>query len=414
MKISAILKDPGKRRSSVFFLFSYSSNRYKIYTGITVDVKRWSISKQRMKDSDGDEEALKINAKLTVLKFQIIERLTNENTPPKRVKDVCKSIVKGQEPPKKYLSFTTESADGDFYSVEKLEDVKEGITESKETIKELIEKYIKENETYYSDGRIRHYRSVINKLKKANLDIIPINEFNKDHFSEFRNSMIKEGLLNDTINAKIKLVKTPIKAYYPDHKALHFRNIKLKQLQHPILTEDELEELKSSKKITLQGLIKVRDIFMFSCYTGQRISDIFSLRKSDISENYWLLRQQKTRIIVKIPLIPEAIRILEKYDYSIPSITDQVYNRQLKKMLKKADITRPVYLQRESGNKEKNIESSIDEIISSHDGRRIFITHNLNRGVPVNVIAQITGQTIQTLQKYVQKNDDLEKYFLKS
>jgi len=73
------------------------------------------------------------------------------------------------------------------------------------------------------------------------------------------------------------------------------------------------------KEITIERLALVRDMFLFSCYTGFAYVDAASLTthhlKTGIDGKKWLIKpRQKTGISERVPLIPPALRIIEKYE----------------------------------------------------------------------------------------------------
>jgi integrase len=411
MNISTYLKSTKGTKSVLYFRFYYKKTPFKISSTISVNVANWSIKKQHLKTSD--ENYYKINNRLAELKGLISDYFDDNDVELDDVKNVCANLI-NNIPTKPFIAVIEQSGDGAYSRYKKLDDFnsENGKNTSELSIENIIQKYIVDNKLVISDNRLRHYKTVINKLKECKLNKILIDEFSVEHLTKFRNYLLNKGLLNNTINHKIKLLKAPIRNFDPQHPALLFKNIKLTQLQHALLNEEELDALRKFTDLS-ESLGRVKDIFIFSCCTGQRIGDIFSLNKVDIEDKHWLLRQSKTKKVVNIPLNTEALRILEKYDYIIPKMTQQNYNKRLKLLLSKANINRHIVLKRESGNKKMDITCSIDNRISSHMGRRIFITHSLNRGVPINVVATITGQTIQTLQKYVNTQQDaIDKFYL--
>ena len=85
----------------------------------------------------------------------------------------------------------------------------------------------------------------------------------------------------------------------------------------PYLTADELAKI-SNKEFSIKRVEKVRDVFLFCCYTGLAFSDVKSLQEGDIAieknGKKWIRKQrQKTKVISHIPLLPVAEKILDKY-----------------------------------------------------------------------------------------------------
>lgn len=95
-----------------------------------------------------------------------------------------------------------------------------------------------------------------------------------------------------------------------------FKGKKTKIVKKPISAK-ELAELER-RQFSTERLNTVRDIFVFQCYTGLAYIDAFQLQEADIKDgvdgNQWILSErQKTNSMARIPLLPNAIKILEKY-----------------------------------------------------------------------------------------------------
>jgi integrase/recombinase XerD len=98
-----------------------------------------------------------------------------------------------------------------------------------------------------------------------------------------------------------------------------FWRFKVKHIdpQVPHLSADELKVLEQ-KEITINRLALVRDMFLFSCYTGFAYVDVTNLTadhiKIGIDGNRWLIKnRQKTDISERVPILPPVECILKKY-----------------------------------------------------------------------------------------------------
>lgn len=116
------------------------------------------------------------------------------------------------------------------------------------------------------------------------------------------------------------------------------------------------EELESIEGHSLGGNIslkRVRDIFIFSVYTGLRFSDATSLRPQDIYKSrnrFWIkIKQEKTDTMVEIPLIESAVKLYNKWNkteeskltgFLLPRITNQKLNAYLKVIAELCGITK--------------------------------------------------------------------------
>jgi integrase/recombinase XerD len=198
------------------------------------------------------------------------------------------------------------------------------------------------------------------------------------HHSRLRTVLIralKEGFINKNPYWDMKLKKTPSKRTF--------------------LTEDELQKLLQSNLGENESLQKVRDIFIFSVYTGLRFEDAQQLTLDKITkdkkDNYTLqIEQEKTSELLSIPILKPALVIIEKYRNSperkifnkaLPKISNQKLNTYLKIV---ADL------------------SGITKNLSHHVARHTCATTILlSNEVPIEVVSKWLGHTnIKTTQIY--------------
>lgn len=137
---------------------------------------------------------------------------------------------------------------------------------------------------------------------------------------------------------------------------------------------------------------KIRDLFVVQCSLGPRVSDLQRLDQN-IQGNKIVLEMQKTEKVVEIPITPHARKILEKYNYQLPRISEQKYRLGIKAIYKKLFPNDVIQIRDGSGYR----TVPVHEEISSHDAVRTFVTLSAERGVSVNSIAKITGKTVKIL-----------------
>lgn len=135
--------------------------------------------------------------------------------------------------------------------------------------------------------------------------------------------------------------------------------------------------------------------FVFACYTGLSYSDIFKLNKTHFQKgddnNYWIIVDRtKTDTRCRIPLLPEALEILKKYegqqlikssDRLLPVSSNQKMNAYLKELV---DIC------------------GIQKNLTMHVARHTFATSvTLSNGVPMETVSKMLGHTsLKTTQIY--------------
>ncbi|CAM3983695.1 site-specific integrase [Mucilaginibacter galii] len=174
---------------------------------------------------------------------------------------------------------------------------------------------------------------------------------------------------------------------------LNFK-IRIKKVDRPFLSREELEVM-AKKTFVSARLDLVRDIFLFSCYTGLAYVDVQKLRRSEIvsghdGEQWIFTSRQKTDTPSRIPLLPYALSVIEKYrdhpqreleDRLLPILTNQKMNAYLKEIADLCGITKD---------------------LTFHIARHTFATTvTLLNGVPIESVSKMLGHTnIKTTQHY--------------
>jgi len=157
-------------------------------------------------------------------------------------------------------------------------------------------------------------------------------------------------------------------------------------------------------------LNRAKDLFCIGCFSGQRFSDYSVFEIADYKAGMIIKRAEKTESFSYIPVDanPRLKALLDKYEWTIPKITNQKFNEYIKEACKIVGINdlvkKTVY---------RGTEKDIDiyekwELISSHTARRTFITLALQRGMTYKAVMKITGiKKIEILMLY-DKVDDKE------
>ena len=192
----------------------------------------------------------------------------------------------------------------------------------------------------------------------------------------------------------MKMVTLAVKMEWLDKDP--FLNFKLKfdKSERDYLTERELDLIEATT-FTQPGHEQVKDIFLFSCYTGLSYIDLKELRADQlvlgIDGNHWIYtKRAKTNEAVKIPLLPKALEIIEKYN-------DEMGKGSTFKLL-------PVYSNQKTNKYLKTIagDCGIHKKITFHVARHTFATTvTLSHGVPIETVSKLLGHTqLRTTQIY--------------
>jgi len=170
-------------------------------------------------------------------------------------------------------------------------------------------------------------------------------------------------------------------------------SLSMKEVDRPYLNEDELKRLMNFNS-PFERLNRVRDFFVFSCFTGLAYADVKKMKKSEIERNeagYWIkTKRQKTGGRANIPLLAVPMQIIAKYvnldmlhddDPILPILSNQKMNAYIKEI---ADLC------------------GISKILSYHVARHTFATTvTLTNGVPIESVSKMLGhKNIQSTQHY--------------
>jgi integrase len=102
-----------------------------------------------------------------------------------------------------------------------------------------------------------------------------------------------------------------------------------------------------------------------------------------------------------------ALEILKKYDFDLPVLIQQTFNKEIKNIGGKAEITEPVTLIRYSGSKKIINTKPKNKFMTSHMARRSCVTILLQRGVPATTVMKLTGhKDLKTLMRYENTSED--------
>lgn len=170
-----------------------------------------------------------------------------------------------------------------------------------------------------------------------------------------------------------------------------FREIRfhLEPVDRGFLTDNEIKTIMQKEMVTPR-LELVRDMFIFSCFTGLAYIDVANLTEDNIVEldgKQWIMtKRQKTKIATNIILLDIPKMIIEKYasvrkdGKLLPILSNQKMNAYLKEI---ADICQ------------------INKNLTYHVARHTFATMSISKGVPIETVSKMLGHSkIQTTQIY--------------
>lgn len=195
---------------------------------------------------------------------------------------------------------------------------------------------------------------------------------------------------------------------------LLFRKFRTREIESEViyLSKQELLTIYNLDLTKSPRLDKVRDIFCFACFTGQRFSDVIDFNTDDVIEGIWRLRTHKTKDVNEIFLNDYALEVFNKYKNSginFPRISNQKCNEYLKEICKIAEISDEVTIVRYRGSERIEITKPKHDFITTHTARRTFVTLSLEQNMRPEVLMKITGhKDYKTMKKYLKITDKVK------
>lgn len=375
-----------------------------VYTRITVDgipkelslkrewyESRWDQNSGRAKGNR--EDALKLNAYLDVFSASVYSAKSNLMLSGKEVtSQAIKEIISGNDKTKRpFLGHV--------------------FTDHNNEIKSLIGKDYAPNTYKKYISTYNHVAAFVkSKYHKPDIDL---HELDYDFIKSFSVWLKTIKKLNE--NSANKYLTT-LKGVVNECKRKKwiaenpFAEFCLKTVTPEIqpLYKDELAAIES-KEFSIERLDIVKDAFVFSCYTGLAYVDVFNLNRNHIvpgvDGGQWIItKRQKTNTPQRVPLLPHALAILDKYhnhprcasnNSVLPLFTNQKMNAYLKEIADVCGITKK---------------------LTFHIARHTFATTvTLSNGVPIETVSSMLGhKNLKQTQHYakivdLKMSEDIEQ-----
>ena len=365
----------------IYTRITINGKRIELSTNRFVEMSKWSTEAGKMKGTS--EEARSINNHLDLLKSQI--------------RDAEMELIH------KKIAITTETIKSKLLGVDERARMLVPIFQDHNNkIKELVGKE-------YAPGTLERYNTSLKhtiefmhwKYNVSDIDITKIDHaFITDY--EFWLRSVR-NCANNTAVKYIKnfnkIIKICLANHWIDKNPFANYKSKVKEVERVYLTEDEIQSI-MEKEFKTERLSLVRDIFLFSCFTGLAYIDVKNLTKSHISfgidgEKWIFTHRQKTESASKIPILPVTQMIIDKYekhpqcnneDKLLPILSNQKMNAYLKEL---ADIC------------------NINKELTFHIARHTFATTvTLTNGVPIESVSKMLGhKNLRTTQHYAKVLD---------
>lgn len=290
-------------------------------------------------------------------------------------------------------------------TAEKVRNAFLGITVRTESIlqlfKELLEEYKSLEGISKSKATVQKYTRCYKRVEqflkaKYKLSDMPLVEIDHKFIVAFECYLRTVSKCNENTSAKflqtfkMVIIRARNNGYIKGDPFSNYK-IRLKRVDRGYLNEEELERLHNTP-ITSRRVAQVRDVFLFSCYTGLAYIDLKLLREENIQTSFdgkkWIMtHRHKTDTVVNVPLLDIPMELLARYKglckngQLLPILSNQKCNQYLKDVAKACKI-------------EKNL--------TFHMARHTFATTvTLSQGVPIESVSKMLGHTnIKTTQIY--------------
>lgn len=288
------------------------------------------------------------------------------------------------------------------------------------TLDEIFNIYLKERSVENNWGNKTHfkYEECVNHLasscgkKPCN---IYVQEIDKAFMNKMKVWYIENNYSNYTIqkhfrNAKAILRWAKANGFPVCDEAVNYKLIiDVPRKTVTFLTREELDlfaafEFPEDKMY----LDRVRDGFCFCCYTGLRYSDLAALKWTNLKDDTYIeFYTVKTKDLLRIPLIPPAKQLINKYrDIDpikvFPVCSNQKMNAYLKEAAKLVGLDREILETRFEGTKRIEKVNKLYNTISCHDARRTMICISLAYNIPPTVVQKISGHAdLMAMKPYI-------------
>jgi len=387
----------------------YNSNRVEFTTGYRIDFAKWDSEKQRVKNGCTNklkQTASEINADL--LKYftgiqEIFKEFEVQSIIPnsEQLRDAFKA---------KYSSMASDevepvSSEIDFMAA----------------FDDFTNECGKQNN--WTHSTFEKFAAVKNHLTNFNSEIT-FNYFDEAGINEYVSFLLdKKKLRNSTIGKQLGFLKWflrwSFKKGYNKNNSYETFKPKLKNTAKKVifLTWNELNQMRDfTIPQNKQYLERVRDVFLFCCFSGLRYSDVYNLKHSDIKDNHIEVTTIKTADNLIIELNNHSKAILDKYkdiafedNKALPVISNQKMNEYLKELAKLAEINEPVRETYYKGNQRIDEVTPKYDLLGTHAGRRTFICNALSLGISPQVVMKWTGHSdYKAMKPYIDIADDIK------
>lgn len=388
MNVKFYLNNPDIDKTTIMIYITFSGQRIRMSTGIDIPVNLWDAKNDKVKSSS--VIAMQTNKHLQNFAAMVTNFHSGiANKDPKTIKQELQQFIKDEIQNHKDQNIVPNFMD---------------------SFMDFIKS--RESNPGFSKSIIHVYRITLQRLdefQKHNKIELDFSSFTEAFYLKFVNFLLYNGNSNNTVGKYIKTLKTFLNYAYDKGLMSSTEFKKFKVFKHEsdtvALTLDEIDAIAALDLSKYSALHLSQVIFMISCYSGLRFGDIMSLRPSNVINDgkHIEFEAHKTKEQIIIPIHPKLKQWIDKFfAFEDRKIHNSLVNKNLKIIAKMAGINTPVHTRQFKGRERIDTELAKHELVSTHTGRRSFITLSLKKGVLPEAVMKISGHKDRTtFQKYV-------------
>ena len=388
------------------YRIKWDGNIVAFNLGYRVEIQKWSTEIQRCK-ANTTHGNKKVSASVINRKIQLFESACEKTFQKYEIDDLIPNQDQFRE----------------WFNVEIGRTPKEEL-KSEKNFFEIYDMFVNE-ESINSQWNYRTLQKM--KTQKKVLEEfdhdISFEKFNEQYLSNYQRYLEGKNHKNSTISKELAalkwFLKWAMKKGYTKSGEFEKFKPKIKNVQKKIifLNKSELKKFTEYEIPTDKNYLeKIRDVFLFQCFTGLRYSDVFNLKRSDVKDGYLEITTLKTADNLIIELNSYSRKLLNKYidvefenNKALPVISNQKMNDYLKELAELAEIDELVTQTYFKGN--ERIEEVLPKysLMSTHAGRRTFVCNALSLGIPPQVVMKWTGHSdYKAMKPYIDIADEIK------
>ncbi len=402
MNFTYKLKEPKSEKETLIYFRSYFLNENKnfIYsTGEKINPSEWGFDNRQPNDLNGRTKRAENHRSI---KKQLDRYSSFFTEIVNRYKNINEDLT---------LDILRQRFNEEFKKIQ-----------SKDDFFRIYDEFIEEKENDFSGNAIsnstlKRYKcnkTLLEDFEKKTKHKLSLGKFDEKTFNKFLKFCVenREHSAN-TVHRNIGLLKTFLlwafnKKYSFNNSFVNFKKPPKFRTDEIALNIEQVEEIYAYDFSKNKKFERVRDLFVFGCVTGMRFGNYNTISKNDVQGDFIRVIDLKSKSKnLSIPLNNISKSILEKYDYQLPSISNQKMNEYIKDVFEELKFTDEIKKTMKYGDQliEKNTE--FYKRISSHTARRSFITIMKNKRVPDKVIMSYTGHTsLEVFNAYYRPSED--------